>query len=112
MRIVALFDLPSNTFGETGVATTTIIAYKPTETEIKEGILALDYEVFIKEVQNIGYEVKTKKRTVNFEPQFVIDMDTFINTGKLDEDFSEMQSEFSEFLNRQEEVIKKAFNHG
>ena len=66
----------------------------------------------IKEVQNIGYEVKTKKRTVNFEPQFVIDMDTFINTGKLDEDFSEMQSEFSEFLNRQEEVIKKAFNHG
>ena len=29
MRIVGTFDLPSNTFGETGVATTVIIAYKP-----------------------------------------------------------------------------------
>jgi type I restriction enzyme M protein len=111
MRMVALFDLPANTFGETGVATTTIIAYKPTKQELKEGILKLDYEVFIKEIKNIGYEVKTKKRTVNFEPRFIINEETFENTGKLDEDFSKMKEEFGDFLNRQDEVIKRAFNH-
>ncbi len=41
MRIVALFDLPANTFGETGVATTIIVAYKPKEDE--KHLLDSDY---------------------------------------------------------------------
>lgn len=109
MRIVALFDLPPNTFGETGVATTVIMAYKPRESE-KQRILSQDYEVFIKDVQNIGYEVKTVKRTIQFNPQFVINEDTFEKTNKLDEDFTEMYSDFMEYLKRQEEEIKIAFN--
>lgn len=108
MRIVALFDLPANTFGETGVATTVIIAYKPKSDEIH--LLDNDYEIFIKEVESIGYEVKTVKRTITFKPQFVINEDTFEHTSKLDEDFSSMQNEFQEFLKRQELEIKKAFN--
>lgn len=108
MRIVAIFDLPSNSFGETGVATTVIIAYKPKNDE--KYLLKNNYEVFVKEIQNIGYEVKTVKRSIIFQPQYIIDEDTFEKIDKLDEDFSQMQIEFIEFLKRQEEEIKKAFN--
>lgn len=108
MRIVGLFDLPANTFGETGVATTVIIAYKPKFDERE--ILDKDYEVFIKEIENIGYEVKTVKRTITFQPQFIINEATFEHTSQLDEDFSSMQAGFKEFLKRQEIEIKNAFN--
>lgn len=108
MRIVGLIDLPSNTFGETGVATTVIIAYKPKSNE--QRILKENYEVFIKEIENIGYEVKTVKRTITFKPQFIINESTFEHTSQLDEDFSEMQTEFKEFIERQEDHIKTAFN--
>jgi len=105
---VALFDLPTNTFGETGVSTTIIIAYKPKQNE--KHLLVQDYEVFIREIENLGYEVKTKKKVVHFQPQFVIDEETFEKTGKKLEDFSQMQKDFSEFMKRQEEEIKRAFH--
>ena len=108
MRIVATFDLPANTFGETGVSTTIIIAYKPTAEQ--KNLLSKDYEVFVKEIQNIGYEVKTVKRSVHFAPQYIINEETFEKTSQLNEDFSTMQSEFKEFLQRQEEEIKQAFH--
>jgi len=108
MRIVGLFDLPANTFGETGVATTIIVAYKPKFDE--KHLLENDYEVFIKEIENIGYEVKKIKRTITFQHQFVINEETFEHTSKLDEDFTVMQDEFKEFLKRQEIEIKNAFN--
>jgi len=108
MRIVALFDLPANTFGESGVSTTIIIAYKPKQNE--KHLLGQDYEVFIREIENLGYEVKTKKKVVHFQPQFVIDEETFEKTSKKLEDFSQMQKDFSEFIKRQEEEIKKAFH--
>ena len=107
MRIVALFDLPSNTFGETGVATTIIIAYKPKYDE--RYLLTEDYEVFVKEIENIGYEVKTVNRTIHFAPQYIINEETFEKTSDLLEDFSTMQRDFTEYLKRQEESIKKAF---
>lgn len=108
MRIVALFDLPANTFGETGVATTVIVAYKPKENE--QYLLTNDYEVFIKEIENIGYEVKTVQRAVHFQPQFIIDEETFDHTSDLEEDFTSMIIEFKEYLQRQEEEIKNAFH--
>ena len=108
MRIVGIFDLPANTFGETGVATTVIIAYKPKESE--KFLLKNDYEIFVKEIINIGYEVKTIKRTIHFEPQYCINEDTFETMDKLDEDFSKLQEEWNDFLIKQEEEIKIAFN--
>ena len=42
---VGAFDLPSNTFGETGVATTVVIAYKPKKNE--QNLLNADYEVLM-----------------------------------------------------------------
>lgn len=107
MRIVAIIDLPPNTFGETGVATTVIIAYKPKIGA--ESLLDKDYEIFIKEINNIGYEVKTIKRSIVFKPIFRFDEDTLERTNILEEDFTNMQIEFTEFLKRQEEDIKIAF---
>ena len=109
MRITALFDLPSNTFGETGVATTVIIAYKPKFDE-KEKMLKSNYEVFVKEIKHIGYEVKTKNRVVQFKPTFLINEDTFEKTSSREEDFTQMRKDFKEFLKRQEEEIKEAFH--
>lgn len=60
MRIVAIFDLPANVFGETGVNTSVIVAYKPIEKELKK-LKEQNYQVFTKDIQNVGYEVKTKK---------------------------------------------------
>jgi type I restriction enzyme M protein len=108
MRLVATFDLPSNTFGETGVATTVLIAYKPKESEQK--LLTNDYEVFVKEIMNLGYEVKTEQRTVKFQPTYIINEDTFETTSNLLEDFTNLQNEFKEFLKRQESEIKEAFH--
>ena len=108
MRIVAIFDLPSKTFGETGVSTTIIIAYKPKNNE--RNILKENYEIFVKEIKNIGYEVKSIKRSIEFKPEFIVDENTFEKTDKLNEDYTEMQKEFFEFLKRQNEEIKKAFH--
>ncbi len=108
MRVVALFDLPANTFGETGVATTVIIAYKPKEEE--KYLLDNDYEVFIKEIDNLGYKVQEKQRTVAFKPQFIFNEDTFEHTSNINEDFTSMISEFKKYLQRQEEEIKDAFH--
>lgn len=107
MRIVAIIDLPANTFGETGVATTIIIAYKPKDGE--EKILNENYEIFIKEVSNIGYEVKKVKRSIVFKPIFKFNEKTLERTNILEEDFTDMQNEFNEFLKRQEEEVKQAF---
>lgn len=108
MRIVSLFDLPSNTFWETWVSTTVIIAYKPKENELD--MLGEDYEVFVREIENIWYEVKTKDRIVNFEPKFIIDEETFENTWKLKDDFPLMIKDFKEWMKWQRKELKKAFN--
>ncbi|WP_222867525.1 HsdM family class I SAM-dependent methyltransferase [Lactococcus lactis] len=52
MRIVAIFDLPSNVFAETGVNTSIIVAYKPSEKEL-EKLKNLDYEVFFKPIKKL-----------------------------------------------------------
>ncbi len=108
MRIVALFDLPANTFGETGVSTTVIIAYKPKENE--QHLLNNNYEIFIKEIQNLGYKVHEKQRIVQFKPQFIINEETFEFTSDLNEDFTAMIKDFKQYLQRQEEEIKDAFH--
>jgi type I restriction enzyme M protein len=84
------------------------VAYKPKDNE--QHLLTQDYSVFVKEIEHTGYEVKTKDRIVHFEPQFIIDEETFEKTDKILEDFTSMQKEFKDFLNSQEEEIKKAFH--
>lgn len=113
MRLVAMVDLPSGTFGDTAVATTVLVAYKP---KFGSNILNEDYHVFPYEVQNTGYEVKTKKRLVVFEPRFVIDETTFTEALDKDgnklllEDFSDLRAGFTTWLQFQESELREAFH--
>lgn len=114
MRIVAIFDLPANVFGETGVNTSIIVAYKPKEEELKK-LKEQNYQVFAKNIQNVGYEVKTKKRVKYFEPTFKINYETFEteidDEGRvlLNEDFTETIQKFKDWCNTQEKTVKDLF---
>ena len=111
MRIVAIFDLPAGVFAETGVNTTLIVAYKPSKSRLSE-LQNKNYEVFLKNIENVGYEVKTKKRVKVFEPVYDIDYDNFQviidenGSPLLDEDFTETVKEFKQWaLSQETELI-------
>ncbi|MCL1934712.1 MAG: N-6 DNA methylase [Candidatus Azobacteroides sp.] len=114
MRIVAIFDLPANVFGETGVNTTVIVAYKPKKKELAK-LKEQNYQVFFRGIDKVGYEVKTSKRVKFFSPIYKVDYETFetvINEegGRvLDEEFTETIQHFKEWCEGQEEVLKDLF---
>ncbi len=114
MRIVALFDLPPNVFAETGVNTSIIVAYKPKPEELKK-LKKQGYSVFVKDIHNVGYEKRTSKRNVFFNPVYRIDetsFDILIDTEGnlvLDEDFSQTLCDFQKWILGQEEALQKLF---
>ncbi|MGG4335956.1 HsdM family class I SAM-dependent methyltransferase [Priestia aryabhattai] len=114
VRIVGLFDLPSNVFAETGVNTTIIVGYKPSENEL-EKLVDDNYSVFVREVEKVGYIKKTSNRNVVFEKDYLLDENTFetiINKdgeSKVNEDFSRIIEEFKEWCFFQEKTVKKLF---
>lgn len=114
MRIVAIFDLPANVFGETGVNTTVIVAYKPKEKELRK-LKENNYEVFFRDIKKVGYEVKTINRVKSFAPIYKINYETFEtvidNEGRvvLDEEFSETIQHFKEWCLGQEKQLQNVF---
>ena len=114
MRIVAIFDLPANSFAETGVNVSLIVAYKPSKKEL-EKLNMQGYQIFIKNIQNLGYEVKTNKRVKYFVPIYKINPQTFEieiddeGRAKLDEDFTQSAIEFKEWCKTQEDTLQKIF---
>lgn len=114
MRIVGIIDLPANIFAEAGVSPTIIVAYKPSKEELKK-LKEGNYQVFSKEIKNVGYEVKTNNKIKYFETQYKINPVTFekeINpdgTAMLDEEFTETIKEFKQWCNFQEDTLKKLF---
>lgn len=114
MRIVAIFDLPANVFAETGVNTSIIVAYKPSEQELTK-LKELNYQIFVKDIQNVGYEVKTAKRVKYFSPTYKINYTTFeIEIDKdgralLDEDFTETVVNFKKWCLSQEKLLQDIF---
>lgn len=114
MRIVALFDLPSNVFADTGVNTTLIIAYKPKKSEL-EKLKEANYDVFVKDINKVGYEVRTSKRVKYFNPIYKINETTFEieqdNEGNpmIDEEFTENIFEFKKWCLGQEEKLQDLF---
>ena len=114
MRIVAIFDLPANTFADTGVNTTIIVAYKPNKKEL-EKLKKDNYEIFARNIRNIGYEVRTTNRVKNYIPIYKIDEKNFEvmidKEGKplLDEDFTKYITEFKEWIKNQEKQLKELF---
>lgn len=114
MRIVAIFDLPANIFAETGVNTSIIVAYKPKKSEL-EKLKEQNYQVFAREIQRIGYEVKTSKRVKFFSPVYKINYDNFeVEIDKdgrvmLDEDFTQTVANFKQWCLGQEEQLQDIF---
>lgn len=114
MRIVALFDLPSSVFADTGVNTTIIVAYKPNKKELQE-LKNKDYDVFVKDIQKIGYEIRTSKRVKFFSPVYKINKKTFEveqdieGNPLLDEDFSETIKDFKQWCLGQEKTLQDLF---
>lgn len=114
MRIVAIFDLPANVFAETGVNTSIIVAYKPTAEELKH-LKSQNYQVFAKDIQKVGYEVKTSKRVKQFVPTYKIDYETFEiqidenGNAMLDEDFTQTIAEFKAWCVSQEQALQDMF---
>lgn len=114
MRIVAIFDLPANVFGETGVNTSVIVAYKPPAKDLKK-LRDQNYQVFFKGIEKVGYEVKTSKRVKFFNPIYKIDYETYETVidaeGRvvLDEEFTETIKQFKEWCFGQEKVLQDLF---
>lgn len=114
MRIVALFDLPPNVFAETGVNTTLIVVYKPTAQELKR-LNEQGYSVLVRDIKNVGYEKRTSKRNVFFNPVYRIDETTFeIMTDDegnpiLEEDFTQTLTDFRQWVFGQEAALQKLF---
>jgi len=114
MRIVAIFDLPANVFAETGVNTSIIVAYKPNEKELAK-LKEQNYQIFAKDIQKVGYEVKTSKRVKFFSPKYKINYDNFeIEIDKdgralLDEEFSVTVANFKKWCLSQEKQLQDIF---
>lgn len=114
MRIVALFDLPANVFADTGVNTTILVAYKPPKREL-EKLQKDNYEIFVRNIKKIGYEVKTIKRVKTYIPIYKTNDHTFDiqidenGNPLLDEDFTLTINDFKEWANGQEEKLKELF---
>jgi len=114
MRIVALVDLPPDVFAETGVNTTILVAYKP-KREHMERLNADNYSVFVKDIRRVGYEKRTSKRNVFFNPVYRIDPVTFeVQVGPdgrplLDEDFTQTLQDFRDWARGQEETLQRLF---
>ena len=110
LRIVAIFNLPPNVFAETGVNTSMLVAYKQ-KTERLEELKKANYSVFAKDIQNVGYEKRTSKRNVVFNPLYKTDDVTFEfaidNNGEMiiNEEFSSIIKEFRQWCATQEEEI-------
>ncbi len=114
MRMVAFFDLPANVFAETGVNTSILIAYKPKLSALKR-LNEHGYSIFVRDIHRVGYEKRTSKRNVFFNPVFKINDQTFeidVDTSGnpiLDEEFSETLIEFRQWTLGQEEMLQKLF---
>ncbi|MEK7645307.1 MAG: N-6 DNA methylase [Patescibacteria group bacterium] len=114
MRIVALFDLPANVFADTGVNVTIVVAYKPPEEELKE-LQKGNYNIFVKDIKKVGYEIRTLKRVKFFHQIYKINEETFdIEQDKegrplLDEEFTDTVTEFKKWCLSQEKTLQDLF---
>lgn len=114
MRIVGLFDLPANVFAETGVNTSIIIAYKADPASL-EKLNKDGYSIFVRDIQRVGYEKRTSKRNVFFNPIFRIDDTNFqVETDAegrpvKDEEFSDTIAAFRIWALGQEKKLQELF---
>jgi type I restriction enzyme M protein len=115
IRIVALFDLPPNVFADAGVNTTLVVGYKPENKEILKKLKEQNYQIFVKDIKKVGYEIRTTKRVKYFNPVYKINEENFgVETNEeglplLEEDFTETIKEFKEWAKGQEKILFDLF---
>jgi len=115
LRVVAIFDLPPSVFADTASNTCLLVAYKPKKEEF-EKLKENNYEVFVKNITKVGYQVKSIKRVKNYIPLFKRDDTNFQievdekGESKRDEEFTEIIKEFKVWINTQEETLVKKFS--
>lgn len=115
IRIVALFDLPPNVFVDTGVNTTLIVGYKPKNKDELEKLKEANYEIFVRDIKKVGYEIRTSKRVKYFNPIYKINEDTFDieideeGRALLDEEFTETIRDFKSWAQGQEKKLIDLF---
>ena len=106
--------MPAGIFAETPVKTTIIVAYKPSADELKR-LNEQDYEIFVRSIAKVGYEVKTIKRVKYFATKYKINYDTFETeidedgNPVLDEDFSQTVKDFRNWCKSQEITLQNLF---
>lgn len=114
VRLVALFDLPANVFAETGVNTSILVAYRPKPANLKR-LNEQGYSIFVRDIQRVGYEKRTSKRNVFFNPLYIVDENTFETlvdsegNPVRDEEFTDTLIEFRQWALGQEETLQKLF---
>lgn len=114
MRVVAVFDMPPNVFAETGVNTTIIVAYKPPKKQLEQ-LKQSNYQIFARNIDNVGYEVKTSKRVKYFETKYKInyeDFSTMIDEDGnpiIDEDFTQTVKDFKKWCLSQKKTLQEKF---
>jgi len=114
VRIVALFDLPANVFADTGANTTLIVAYKPRQQDL-ENLKEQNYEIFVRDIKKVGYEVRTSRRVRFYNPLWKINEKTFnIETDEQgdplqDEEFTGIIKEFRNWTLSQEKALIDLF---
>jgi len=114
VRLVAIFDLPEKVFAETNINPTLLVAYKPSNEEL-DSLKRQNYNVFVRTIKKVGYEVITKQRNLVFKTKFKIDFDTYEiaidenGAPIVDEDFTKTIADFREWATKQEEDLQKLF---
>jgi type I restriction enzyme M protein len=74
-----------------------------------------DYEIFIKHIKKVGYEIRTSKRIKFFNPLYKTDINTYEieqdleGNPMLDEEFTETINEFNRWCMGQEKILQELF---
>ena len=102
-------------FFDSGINAGILIAYKPTEKKLKE-LQDLDYEIFSKSINNVGYTIKkinrvplkvnNAKRDSNNNYKVMVGSD---GDALLEEDFTDTLKSFKTWAESQETDLKKLF---
>lgn len=113
MRIVGLFDLPANVFADTGVNVTLVVAYKPSADEL-EKLKKQNYNIFVKDIKKVGYEIRTIKRVKFFNQIYKINSNFDVEQDAegrplLDEEFTETVKDFRQWCLGQEKTLQDIF---
>ncbi len=114
VRVVAIFDLPANVFADTGANTTLIVAYKPNKKKLEE-LKSRNYEIFARDIKQVGCEVRTSRRVKFYNPIYKINEKTFDieideqGNPLLDEEFTKTIKEFRQWTLSQEKALIDLF---